>query len=102
MRNPYLNALLAGLYIVCIVFVISTFADNPALGQSKSSILVPMTMISLFVFSAAVMGFLFIYRPLTLYLDNKKHEAVVFFAKILGTFAVCVLIFISLLLNALN
>jgi hypothetical protein len=98
-KNPYLNALLAGAYIVAIVLVVSTFADNPSLENSKYVLLIPMTMLSLFVFSAALMGFLFLSRPLALYLDNKKHEAVVFFAKTLGTFAVCVLIFLSLLLS---
>lgn len=96
MKNPYLNALAAGAYIVFIVLVASTFADNPSIENSKYSLLLPMTMLSLFVFSAALMGFLFVYQPLTMYLDNKKKEAVVFFAKTLGTFAVWVLLFLSL------
>ena len=102
MKSPYLNALLAAAYIVFIVLVMNTFVDNPALENSKSSILIPMAMLSLFVLSAAVMGFLFVYKPLTLYLDDKKHEAVLFFAKTLGVFAICVIIFVSLLLQALR
>jgi len=100
-KNPYVNALLASLYIVMIVFVLTTFTDNPALGKTQASILVPMVMLSLFVLSATVMGFLFVYQPATLYLDNKKHEALTFFAKTVGTFAVCALVFVILLLSSL-
>ena len=100
-KNPYINAFFAGAYIMLIVLVLNTFVDNPALEQSGGSIFIPMVMLSLFVFSAAVMGFLFVYRPLGLYLDGKKNEAVTFFVKTLLTFAVWVLIFLSLLFSSL-
>lgn len=101
-KNPYINAVLAALYIVCIVFVMSLFVDNNQLENSGFVLLIPMTMLSLFVLSAAVMGFLFLHRPLSLYLDNKKREAVIFFGKTLGAFALCALVFLGLLLNAIN
>jgi len=100
-KNPYINALLAGAYIALIVLLMNTFVDNPALENSAHVIFIPMAMLSLFVFSAAVMGFLFVYRPLALYLDGKKQEAVIFFGKTLATFAVCVAIFMGLLLSGL-
>lgn len=88
--TPFLNALGASLYIVLVVFLINslkTFAD------SEETILIPMFMLSLLVFSVAVMGFLFFYKPLGLYFENKKNEATVYFLKTLGTFFVFVVVF---------
>jgi hypothetical protein len=56
-----------------------------------------MVLLGLFVLSAAVMGFLFLYEPLCLYMENHKKEAVVFFAKIVGVFACFVALFLILL-----
>ena len=84
-KSPYLNALLAGLYIVGIVFLISTLAEPNT--PDNETLLVPMMMLSLFVLSAAVMGFLFVAEPLTLYLDGKREEAVKFFLTTVASFA---------------
>ena len=94
MKNPYLNAFAAGAYIAFIVQVMSTFTDNNNHGPS---IFVPMVMLSLFVFSAAVMGFLFVYQPLKLFLDKRQEEALSFFAKTLGTFIIWIAFFFFLL-----
>jgi len=56
-----------------------------------------MTMLSLFVLSAAIMGYLFLSEPLQLFLENKKQEAVTFFAKTVGIFACFVAVFTILL-----
>ena len=56
-----------------------------------------MTMLSLFVLSAAVMGFLFLSEPLKLLIESRKQEALVFFAKVVGFFACFVAIFAILL-----
>jgi len=93
MKKPFLFALLAALYIVNIVLAISFFS----VMMPEDTIIVPMAMLGLFVFSVAVMGFLFFYEPLRLFLEGKKREAVVFFAKMLGIFACFVIIFIALL-----
>lgn len=83
LTNPFLNAAFASAYIIGIVSVISTF-ERP---NTPDTIFAPMLMISLLVFSVATMGFLFFYRPLQMYLDGQKQEAVAFFLKTLGTFA---------------
>lgn len=54
-------------------------------------------MLSLFVLSAAVMGYLFLSEPLYLLLENRKREAIVFFAKVVGIFACFVVVFTILL-----
>ncbi len=83
LKNPYLNALLAAAYIIVIVLALSSFEDS----SIEETILMPITMLSLLVFSAALMGALFFYQPLSLFLENRKSEALAFFFKTLGTFA---------------
>jgi hypothetical protein len=94
-KNPFLNAALAALYIVLVVLVVDTLTSG---NGGEETILVPMAILSLFVLSAAVMGFLFIYEPFNLYFGGDKQKAVSFFLKTLGAFAVFVLIFWSILL----
>ncbi len=94
MKKPFLFALVATVYIVFIVNVISTVAS--VLHNQEETIFIPITMLSLFVLSAAVMGFLFLSEPLQLFLENKKQEAVIFFGKTVGIFACFVIIFLIL------
>ncbi|OGI68696.1 hypothetical protein A2738_00080 [Candidatus Nomurabacteria bacterium RIFCSPHIGHO2_01_FULL_42_15] len=84
LKNPYINALLAALYIIVIVFVIGNLED---ITRGKESLLVPVIMLSLFVLSAAIMGLFFVYTPAKMFLDNQKPEALTFFLKTIGTFA---------------
>ena len=95
MKKPFLYASGAALYIIVIVFVVQTVGS--LLESQNGTIIIPMTMLSLFVLSAAVMGFLFLSEPLYLLMENKKQEAVVFFAKVVGFFACFVAVFAILL-----
>ena len=95
MKKPFLRALGAALYIVVIVFVAQ--AVGSVLKSENDSIIIPMTMLSLFVLSAAVMGFLFLYESIQLLSENKKKEAIVFFAKVVCFFACFVVVFVILL-----
>ena len=95
MKKPFIHALVAALYIVFIVLVASTAGS--ILKNKPDTIIIPMTMLSLFVLSAAVMGFLFIYEPVRLLIENKKQEALLFFAKVVAFFACFVAIFATLL-----
>ena len=84
-KNPYLHAVLASLYIVAIVLAIN-FGTQYA--PPKDNLLMPMAMLSLFVLSASVMGYLFVFEPAQMYLSGKKQDAISFFLKTVGTFAV--------------
>ena len=85
-RNPYIKALLAAAYIVFVVLLITY---GPAYVRDKpDTILAPMAMLSLLVFSVAFMGYLFFFQPMQIYLDGQKREAVELFTRTLGTFAV--------------
>ena len=94
MKNkPYLNAVWAELYIVAIVL----FVQYGLPKGGDNNILTPIAMLSLFVLSAAVMGYLFVSKPLQLYFDGHKKEAVTFFIKTMATFAVITaLVFVAL------
>jgi len=88
--KPFLYAVMATAYIV---FVSSFLYYGPRMASDIEGIIVPIAMLSLFVLSSAVMGFLFLYHPLTLYFDGQKHEAVRFFGKTVFFFAIFTALF---------
>ena len=83
--RAYANAVLAALHIVGIVFVMGTLESRGQEGDD--GIVLPMAVLALFVLSAAVMGFLFAYEPVRLFVEGRKQEAVWFFWKTVATFA---------------
>ena len=84
-RNPFLNAVLAAAYI--IILVLSVNYGSALLGEAQDTLLAPIAMLSLFVLSTAIMGYLFIGTPLQLYMDGHKKPAVTFFFQTVGAFA---------------
>ncbi len=95
MKKSFLHAFVAAAYIVFIVSMINFFSTM--LRSQPDTILAPMVMLSLFVLSAAVMGFLFLSEPIQLYMAGRKEEAIKFFLKTVGIFACFVVIFVILL-----
>lgn len=89
-HNPFVHGIGASVYILGLVLLINHIAalhhDTP------DNLLGSIAALSLFVFSAATMAFLFFYRPVVLLIDNKKTEAVSFFLKTLGTFGLITLL----------
>ena len=92
--NPLLNALAASAYIGTVVvflhFIESVRHDTP------DTILDGLGVISLFVFSAAVMAFLFFYQPALRLIENKRSEAVSYFLQTLGIFGVITALVLTL------
>lgn len=84
-KNPLFNALAGLLYIVVVAFLL--FYGAPHL-PIQESVLIPIGVLSLFVFSAATMGYIFLSQPLQLFLDGHKKEAVNLFLKTLFSFAI--------------
>ena len=87
-RKPLYNAILASGYIVLISTLLYF---GPQFAGHIDSVLVPIAMLSLFVLSAATMGYLFLLQPVQLYLDGAKKEAVDLFARTVGIFAIITL-----------
>ncbi len=92
--NPFINAGAAVAYIALVVqfmhYIETIRHDTP------DTIFDGMGFISLFVFSASVMGFLFFYRPVMLFVENRRGEAVSYFLKTLGIFGVITAILLVL------
>lgn len=83
-KNPFINAFVAALYIVvvaCLMYYAPKFAGH------TETVVIPIAVISLFTLSAAMMGYLFLSRPLQLYLDGDKKNAVDLFLKTVTIFA---------------
>lgn len=83
-KNPFINAFFATLYISGVVALIS-YGEKTV--QPSQQFLLPVAMISLFTLSAAIMGYLFLYNPIQMFMEGKKKEGLALFLKTLATFA---------------
>lgn len=82
-RKPLINAVLALIYIVIVAGVLWT---GTILKAGANSFVAPVAMLSLFTFSAAVMGYIFFYQPFVLYFEGKKKAGVDLFLQTLFIF----------------
>jgi hypothetical protein len=82
--KPYINAGAAALYIITLVSLFHILSQTT---QENSSLIAPVAFLSVFVLSAAFMGYAFVYQPLLLVLEGKKQEGVTLFLQTLGIFA---------------
>lgn len=98
LKKPLFNALLASAYIIFIALMMQ-LADRL---HPKDTIITPIAVLSVFTLSAAIMGYLFLSNPLQMYLDGKKKEAVTFFMKTVGIFAIITLLFVGALVAGLG
>ncbi|PIR89386.1 MAG: hypothetical protein COU07_00605 [Candidatus Harrisonbacteria bacterium CG10_big_fil_rev_8_21_14_0_10_40_38] len=85
-KNPIINAFAASAYIVGIVLLINHITK--VLSDNGDKLIIPILMLSLFTLSAAVMGFIFLFIPIQMYLDGKKKEGGMLLIKSVGAFAV--------------
>jgi len=81
-KNPFINALLASAYIGLVVSIMGSMDKS-----GTDTLLIPMAMLSLFVLSTAVMGYLFCYQPILLLSEGKRGEATKLFLQTAGVFA---------------
>lgn len=84
-RKAFIHALLAEIYIVSIVLFLQV--GTKFVGGEEPSLLIPMMMLSLLVLSVSIMGYLFLAKPLLLYIDGTRKEAVSFFFQTVVSFA---------------
>jgi hypothetical protein len=95
LKYALLNATLTACYVILIGLF---FRNAKALfGDGPESLLIPMGMLLLFIFSALVCGGLVLGRPIMWYLDGQKKEAL----KLLGyttlvIFIIMIIVFIAL------
>ena len=99
LKSAGVNALATGLYIVVIALFLSSTAR--IFGPSNT-MLIPIAMLLLFVFSATFTGVLVLGKPILWYLDGKKKEAVSLFMATLGfLFVLTVGAFLALMVHGL-
>ncbi len=95
-KNPFLNGVVASAYIVLIVSVMNF---GTKLVPHPNTFIAPMAVVSLFTLSAAVMGYLFCYVPVTMYFDGKKKQAVSLFLQTTAVFASITALILTLLFS---
>jgi hypothetical protein len=94
MNNPYLRAIVAFAYIICVSFFLQTV---PPLLEPEIPALGIALMLSVFVLSVALMAFLFFFTPLTLAIEKKFKESAWFFGKTAISFLGCVAVLLLIL-----
>lgn len=84
--------------VVYVILVASFMFSLQGLAPKEDTVFVISSMLLLFVCSAAITGFLVFGKPVMLYIDGKKKEAVSLLGYTLGIlFLVTLIIFISLI-----
>ncbi|OGZ02460.1 MAG: hypothetical protein A2946_02720 [Candidatus Liptonbacteria bacterium RIFCSPLOWO2_01_FULL_53_13] len=84
-KHAVVNSLLATLYIALVSLFLS-YAPSVFGPAQKDTVLVPIVMLSLLVFSVAIMGVLIFGRSAMWYLDGRKDEALSLLAHTLAIF----------------
>ncbi len=96
-KRAFLNAIGTAVYIVLVVSLIFSFQSFSS--NSEKTIIIPIAMLLLFVCSAAITGFLVFGKPVMLYIDGKKKEAVSLLGYTVGIlFLITILAFILLII----
>jgi hypothetical protein len=97
-KKAVLHAAATALYIIAIASAF--FNGSKIFGPNMAgNVLIPIGMLCLLVFSAALTGFLIFGRPVLWYLDGKKKEALSLLGWTLGVFCVITaIIFFALFL----
>ncbi len=84
--------------VVYIILVVSFMFSLQIFSSKQDNIIIPMAMLLLFVCSAAITGFLVFGKPVMLYIDGKKREAVSLLGYTIGIlFLINIIIFIILI-----
>jgi len=83
-KNPFVNALAAMAYITVVASVLyyGSKAITPVDG-----VIIPISFLSLFVLSAALMGYFSLYQPIQLFLADRQKEATWLFLTTVAIFA---------------
>ena len=96
-NNPAVHSLgHAALVVAYVSLVVWIMNNGEHWFKQEQTILGPIAILLLFVFSAAVAGSLVLGRPVMMYLDGQKKEALNFFGLTLGWLAVAMAILLVL------
>ena len=99
-KIPFINAFFAISYIVIVSLILYS---GTVFKVGNNSVIAPIALISLFTFSAAIMGYLFLYQPFIFYFDGKKKQALdLFFQTLLIFGGITIAVFIFLFSSAFS
>ena len=85
-KTALLNAFATTAYIVAVGSFMY-YGGEIKLGR-ENTFLIPVALLLLFVFSAALTGFLIFGKPAQMYVDGKKKEALSLLFNTLGIFSI--------------
>jgi hypothetical protein len=95
LKRALINALGVVVYVICVavfIFSLQRFSSQP-----DNPILIPISMMLLLVCSATITGFLVFGKPIMLYIDGRKKEAMALLMHTIGILFVMTLIFFAAL-----
>src|SRR3989344_5819939 len=84
-KNPFINALCAAGYISLLATAVFTMPNY--ITDNELWMMAPILFLSLFVISAAIMGYLFVYPSARLLIEGKQTEATKLFLSTIFAFA---------------
>jgi len=90
MLHSFIHSLCVLAYTGAIAWFL--FNGERFFGKKEDNFLMPLSMLLLFVLSAAITGLLVLGRPLAMYLNGQKKEGVKFLFYTLGWLVIIVLI----------
>jgi Na+/alanine symporter len=96
-KTAIVNSLATTIYIVAVASFIY-FGGTLKLGRANT-ILVPIALLLLFVFSAALTGYLIFGKPAQMYIDGKKKQALSLLTYTLVSFSIITIAALILLLT---
>ncbi len=89
------NATATALYIMAVGGFMY-YGSVIKIGRSNT-LIIPITLLLLFVCSAAITGYLIFGKPAQMYIDGKKKEALALLSYTLASFSIITFIFLLLL-----
>lgn len=98
-KRAFIDSVGTTAYIILVVLFIFSLQ---IFALKKDIIIIPIAMLLLFVCSAAITGFLVFGKPLMLYVDGKKKEAISLLGYTLGMLFLITLIFFIFLIAYYN
>jgi len=81
-KSAFINAIGTTIYIIIVASFIYYLQEN--VPKEINTVVIPIAMLLLFVFSAALTGILVFGKPVMLYLDGKRKEAISLIGYTLG------------------
>ena len=95
-RRAFIDAVGTAVYVILVVLLVSSMQ---VFSSEKETIVIPMAMLLLLVCSAAITGFLVFGKPVMLYIDGKKREAILLLSYTIGILVLITIVFFILLIG---